>query len=128
MTPHEAELGRGGYEVICLRCSATTKAVRGAEMPSACPKCAQVFTALGPGVSFGYKTDGDNWSNLATLACVTCRFFVPKTELEANLQEVNRGRCRRHAPSMDGYPVVYPTDWCGDHKLGTNPSRQVANG
>ena len=27
------------------------------------------------------------------------------------------GRCRRHAPSMNGYPVVFPTDWCGDHKL-----------
>jgi len=27
------------------------------------------------------------------------------------------GRCRRHAPSMNGYPVVFPDDWCGDHKL-----------
>jgi hypothetical protein len=27
------------------------------------------------------------------------------------------GRCRRHAPTMNGYPVVHPTDWCGDHKL-----------
>ena len=27
------------------------------------------------------------------------------------------GRCRRHAPTMTGYPVVYETDWCGDHKL-----------
>lgn len=27
------------------------------------------------------------------------------------------GRCRRHAPTMNGYPVVYETDWCGDHKL-----------
>jgi len=27
------------------------------------------------------------------------------------------GRCRRHAPTMSGYPVVFPIDWCGDHKL-----------
>jgi hypothetical protein len=27
------------------------------------------------------------------------------------------GRCRRHAPTMNGYPVVYKYDWCGDHKL-----------
>ena len=26
-------------------------------------------------------------------------------------------RCRRHAPTIDGYPPVYPEDWCGDHKL-----------
>lgn len=27
------------------------------------------------------------------------------------------GRCRKHAPTMGGYPVVFETDWCGDHKL-----------
>lgn len=25
---------------------------------------------------------------------------------------------------MDGYPVVYDGDWCGQHKMGTNPSRE----
>ncbi len=30
------------------------------------------------------------------------------------------GRCRRHAPTMNGYPAVYMTDWCGDHKLDEN--------
>lgn len=30
------------------------------------------------------------------------------------------GRCRRHAPTMGGYPVVYMTDWCGDHRLDEN--------
>jgi hypothetical protein len=30
------------------------------------------------------------------------------------------GRCRRHAPTMNGYPVVYMSDWCGDHKLNEN--------
>lgn len=58
----------------------------------------------------------DNWTDLSTLACDSCRFYVPKGEAMI-------GRCRRHAPTLDGYPVVYETDWCGDHKLGTNPSK-----
>lgn len=58
----------------------------------------------------------DAWADLSTYVCATCRFYVPK--------EDDKGRCRRHAPTMDGYPVVYEHDWCGDHKLGTNPSRQ----
>jgi hypothetical protein len=28
-----------------------------------------------------------------------------------------KGRCRKHAPTLQGWPVVFPTDWCGDHKL-----------
>jgi hypothetical protein len=27
------------------------------------------------------------------------------------------GRCRKRAPTLGGYPVVWTTDWCGDHKL-----------
>jgi len=27
------------------------------------------------------------------------------------------GRCRRHAPTMSGFPAVFAQDWCGDHKL-----------
>lgn len=30
------------------------------------------------------------------------------------------GRCRRRAPTMSGYPVVFLADWCGDHKLDEN--------
>ena len=30
------------------------------------------------------------------------------------------GRCRRHAPTMNGYPVIFMSDWCGDHKLDEN--------
>jgi hypothetical protein len=37
----------------------------------------------------------------------------PKAEQPA----YNLGRCRRHAPTMSGYPVVFVNDWCGDHKL-----------
>ncbi len=30
------------------------------------------------------------------------------------------GRCRRRAPTMNGYPAVFENDWCGDHKLDEN--------
>lgn len=63
---------------------------------------------------------GDLWSDLTSYCCASCRFFVPK--------DADRGRCRRHAPRETGYPVVYPADWCGDHKLGTNPSRELIDG
>ena len=35
-------------------------------------------------------------------------------------------RCRRHAPTMGGYPAVFPdTDWCGDHKLDKERMRGI---
>jgi hypothetical protein len=30
------------------------------------------------------------------------------------------GRCRRYGPSTSGFPVVFPHDWCGEHKLDEN--------
>jgi len=30
------------------------------------------------------------------------------------------GRCRRHAPTMSGWPANFDQDWCGDHKLDEN--------
>ena len=52
------------------------------------------------------------------MKCMTCLWFVPK-EL-ASLGTGKVGRCRRHAPTMNGYPVVYMTDWCGDHRIDEN--------
>jgi hypothetical protein len=46
------------------------------------------------------------------MRCKSCVFFVPKAGANLAL-----GRCRRHAPTMNGYPVVLTRDWCGDHKL-----------
>lgn len=52
----------------------------------------------------------DPWQHRAQgMRCRTCMWYVEK--------EGSVGRCRRHAPTMNGYPVVYETDWCGDHKL-----------
>ena len=60
----------------------------------------------------------DNWSGRQTgMLCRTCVFYVKKgsEELKSNL-----GRCRRRAPTLNRYPVVFPDDWCGDHKLDEN--------
>jgi len=53
----------------------------------------------------------DPWKHRTQrMRCSSCMWFVPK-------EETTIGRCRRHAPVMSGYPVVFYTDWCGDHKL-----------
>ena len=47
----------------------------------------------------------DNWIHKSTeMLCGTCMYHI-------------NTRCRRHAPTMSGYPAVYSKDWCGDHKL-----------
>ena len=62
----------------------------------------------------------DPWKHRSDgMRCRTCIWFVPKTtQLLGEASEI--GRCRRHAPTMGGYPVVYVTDWCGDHRLDEN--------
>jgi len=49
-------------------------------------------------------------------------FFVPKVPevVDRAPATPGLGRCRRHAPTMNGYPAVFATDWCGDHKLDEN--------
>lgn len=56
------------------------------------------------------KYQKDPWAHRSeNMRCRTCMWYAPKAK--------SVGRCRRHAPTMNGYPVVYPVDWCGDHKL-----------
>ena len=64
----------------------------------------------------------DPWKNRSTgMQCRTCMSFVVKEAPIRELAEAETtlylGRCRRHAPTMQGYPAVFPTDWCGDHKI-----------
>lgn len=62
----------------------------------------------------------DNWTNRkSNMKCRTCIWFAEKTRRETCDTESKPkiGRCRRHAPTMTGFPVVYLDDWCGDHKL-----------
>lgn len=52
----------------------------------------------------------DPWAHRsAGMRCRSCMWFIEKSSAI--------GRCRRHAPVMSGFPVVYPTDWCGDHRV-----------
>ena len=49
-------------------------------------------------------------------------YFVAKaTLLKAKEDEpmtgMTIGRCRRHSPTMSGWPVMFESDWCGDHKM-----------
>jgi hypothetical protein len=62
----------------------------------------------------------DPWKHRhASMTCTTCMWYVEKQKEVDNHTPIV-GRCRKHSPSMNGYPVVYPTDWCGDHKLDEN--------
>lgn len=74
----------------------------------------------------------DNWKHRSEgMKCKTCIWFVPKVVSEERKVErgyvpgsaivlYDMGRCRRHAPTMGGYPVVFVNDWCGDHRLDEN--------
>ena len=59
----------------------------------------------------------DPWIHRSTgMVCETCMWFVIKGS-PITIDNIRKGRCRRHAPTMNGYPVVFNNDWCGDHKL-----------
>ncbi len=57
----------------------------------------------------------DPWQHRSVgMRCHTCMWWVVKS--------ADVGRCRRHAPTMGGYPVVRRMDWCGDHRLDETQS------
>ena len=65
----------------------------------------------------------DPWKHRsAGMRCITCMYYVAKSKVDMPLPNVpfKVGRCRRHAPTMKGFPVVFETDWCGEHKLDEN--------
>lgn len=63
--------------------------------------------------------ENDPWKHRsARMKCVTCMWYVSKETEKGSKSSI--GRCRKHAPSMNGYPVVFMNDWCGDHKLDEN--------
>ncbi len=61
----------------------------------------------------------DPWKHRSKgMICRTCMWFVEKkVQNVPQAADHTIGRCRRHCPSMNGYPVVYTDDWCGDHKM-----------
>jgi hypothetical protein len=58
----------------------------------------------------------DFWTATITtnFCCATCMFY-------ANF------RCKRHAPTMGGFPAVMPTDVCGDHRMGKETMKEITN-
>lgn len=89
----------------------------------------------------------DPWENRNRgMKCKSCVFFVEKKaqrDIETQVtdplnggleaESLNRtavrfardprgsiGRCRRCAPTMKGFPVVFEADWCGEHRLDEN--------
>jgi len=75
-------------------------------------------------VKVKFKAQEDPWKHRAKgMRCNSCIWFVLKQKqndrpFPANSKDV--GRCRRHAPTISGYPVVFTTDWCGDHRIDEN--------
>ncbi len=58
----------------------------------------------------------DPWKHRSMgMLCGTCMWFVRKEPAKEATKIV--GRCRRRAPTHDGYPAVFIDDWCGDHKI-----------
>jgi hypothetical protein len=60
----------------------------------------------------------DAWKHRSKgMKCSTCMWYANK---DSETGDKMFGRCRRHAPTMTGYPAVFGIDWCGDHKLDEN--------
>lgn len=62
----------------------------------------------------------DPWKHCSEeILCATCIWYIRKEKKEMDGKSTV-GRCRRHSPGINGYPVVFETDWCGDHRLSKN--------
>jgi hypothetical protein len=65
----------------------------------------------------------DNWKHRAVgMRCKTCMWFVEKQaqvvhKVDGSEEKRVLGRCRKRAPELGGWPAVFDSDWCGDHKL-----------
>lgn len=83
------------------------------------PKLEHSETSSSPGrIGFQPVCNEDPWIHRSTrMHCRTCMYCVPKRPADINMVP-KLGRCRRHAPTMSGFPVVFlDADFCGDHKL-----------
>lgn len=68
------------------------------------------------------QQEKDPWQHRsAGMRCRTCMYAVWKEAIDARPAGSKRvGRCRRHAPTMSGYPAIFEDDFCGDHKIDEN--------
>jgi hypothetical protein len=69
----------------------------------------------------------DPWKHRSSeMSCGMCMYYVEKDLSPGPNRPQPRGplgRCRRHAPTLSGYPAVFGSDWCGDHKLNEEKAR-----
>ena len=72
--------------------------------------------------SAAMPVNADRWIHWSIgMRCRTCMYFVEKHgTMPIRADQDHLGRCRRHAPTMNGWPVMFEGDWCGDHKLDEN--------
>lgn len=71
-------------------------------------------------------TQNDPWQHRAkTMRCFTCMFFARKHLINRRGEDTWVGRCRRNAPTIKGYPVVFEDDWCGEHKLDEQAYQEI---
>lgn len=69
-------------------------------------------------VKWSGDVQADNWQHRgARMKCQTCMFYVPKAQSFVASVDNPIGRCREASPTLKGWPAVYPTDWCGAHKV-----------
>lgn len=118
------ELVMGTYGRVCMKTSCEACQI---PVCSVCdrPKNQHVLGCKGPDNRDPVTSTEDPWRHRSKLMrCQTCMFYVAKvvekTELQGKQYDVvsELGRCRRHAPTLGGWPAVFgATDWCGDHKL-----------
>lgn len=82
-----------------------------------------IYSNINPGIkneNVVYSETVDPWQNRKLkMKCYSCVYYVAK-KVPDEVNGIELGRCRRNAPTMKGYPVVYPYDWCGDHRMDEN--------
>ena len=58
----------------------------------------------------------EKW-NRNRLKCFNCIFFEGKEDATGFIQV---GRCIRNAPTIRGFPIMLPNQYCGEHRLDEN--------
>jgi len=102
----------------CIDCAQTFYLERKRSGPEPVPSEGEkrFEDALGPlGVMQIHPSKLDNWKHRSVgMKCSTCMWFVEKVPDQGGAKV---GRCRKHAPTLNGWPAMKLTDYCGDHKL-----------
>jgi hypothetical protein len=51
-------------------------------------------------------------------SCAYCYYFYDQSDDD---DAIVRGQCRRHAPTINGWPIVTERAWCGDWATDYRP-------